>query len=237
MQITPHEIHIWTADLNLTQAEENKKFALLSADERERANRFRFPIHKQRFIAARSKLRELIHLYLNIAPEEIIFSYDEHEKPHLQHANSIPLRFNLSHSQHIAVFAFTLEHAIGVDIEKIQEDFNFAIAQRYFSASENAALMKLPPQEKIAAFYRIWARKEAIIKADGKGLTIPLSTFSVSLSDNINVITFDQQDWSLIPLAIHPEYESAVATNQNVKKICFWKLFGQSILPDKEFHF
>jgi 4'-phosphopantetheinyl transferase len=228
MQITPHEIHIWTADLTLTQTEESKKFELLSADERERANRFHFPIHKQRFIAARSQLREILHLYLAIPPQDIIFSYDEHHKPHLQHSDSIPLQFNLSHSEHIAVFAFTLHHAIGIDIEKIQDDFNFAVAQRYFSKEENTALMQLPSQEKNAAFYRIWARKEAIIKAVGKGLAIPLSTFSVSLSQHKEVITFDHQDWSLIPLSIHPEYESAVATNQTVKKICSWKFFGRS---------
>lgn len=237
MQIKPNEIHIWTADLTITQAQENEKLGLLNLEERERASRYHFPIHRTRFIAARSMLRVIISQYLNIIPEDIIFTYDENEKPSLNTPNPLQLQFNLSHSENFAVYAITSEHAIGVDIEKVQDHFNLAVAKRYFTQQENTNLLNLSSQEQITTFYRIWARKEALIKAIGKGLAIPLSSFSVSTNDAYEMITFDHnQNWSLIPLFIHADYQSAVATNQTIKKISYWKFFGHQPKLDKEYN-
>jgi len=234
--IEPQEIHIWSADLTALHAQENTNAAILSPDELERAHRFHFQIHRQRFIAARSTLRTLISLYIRIAPHEIIFSYGQHNKPFLQVPGNTQLQFNVSHSNDMAVFAFTAGYAIGVDIEKIQTEYNQHIAQRYFSQKENESLLQLPQQERIAGFYRIWARKEALIKATGKGLSNLLSAFSVSVNDDFEVIILDNKEsWSLLPISIHPAYQSAVATNQHVKKVSYWKLVGQSPELDKEF--
>jgi 4'-phosphopantetheinyl transferase len=234
MQIKPNEIHIWTADLAITQAQENENLRLLSLEERERADRYHFPIHRTRFIAARSMLRLIISRYLNITPDKIIFTYAEHEKPSLNSPNSLKLQFNLSHSENYAVYAITTEYAIGVDIEKIQDHFNLAVAKRFFTQQENADLLNFSSQEQTSAFYRIWARKEAVIKAIGKGLAIPLSSFSVSATDTHEIISFDHnQSWSLMPLFIHANYQSAVATNQVIKKISYWKFFDHQIKLDK----
>jgi 4'-phosphopantetheinyl transferase len=237
MQIKPNEIHIWASDLAITETEENKKFSLLSLDERKRANQFHFPIHRQRFIAARSMLRIILSHYLNVASHDIVFAYDEDEKPYLQYPNDTHLQFNLSHSDCMAVYAFTIDHSIGIDIEKIQDDYHSGVAQRFFSEQENQELLNLPSSERIAGFYRIWARKEAIVKAIGKGLSIPLTTFSVSAAYNSEIITLENQgSWSLIPLLIHPAYQAAVATNQTVTAISFWKYFDQSPKLDKVYN-
>lgn len=227
MRLEPNEIHVWSSDLTIPPKQAEKKLALLSSNECERAKRFRFPIHGRRFIAARSTLRHILSLYLNISPNEIEFGYAEHKKPYL-HIPNLPipnnprLQFNLAHSHDIAIYAFTLSYAVGIDIEKIKETYDPAVAERFFSPHEFKDLMKLPSKDRITTFYRIWSRKEAVIKAVGKGLSIPLSTFSVSSNDVSETITIEHEAWSLIPLSIHPDYQSALASNQIVKKISYW---------------
>lgn len=224
MHIEPNEIHVWSTDLTLTEEQEKNKFFLLSADERERAQRFHFPIHRQRFIAARSTLRELLSRYVNTAAKDLLFSYDEYKKPYLQNPHHAHLQFNLAHSANLAVYAFTLNHAVGIDTEKIEHDTKQEIAARFFSPQENAALMQLPQPEQIAGFYRIWSRKEALIKAVGKGLSIPLSSFSVSVRDEPESIHLENETWTLLSLPIHPDYQSALASNQTIKKLSYWNI-------------
>lgn len=226
MRIEPSEIHIWTVDLSITQSQENQNLMLLNKEEHDRAFRYQFPIHKTRFIAARSMLRIISSQYLNLNPEEIIFAYDENEKPSFQSPNPLNLQFNLSHSENIAIYAFTIEHAIGVDIEKVQDHFKLTLAKRFFSTQEYDDLLGFSATEQIPAFYRIWARKEAFLKAIGKGLTVPLSSFSVSANDVSEFISYEHdQNWLLMPLSIHADYQAAVATNQVIKKIGYWKFF------------
>lgn len=239
MQIHLNEIHVWTAKLTITREKESELFLLLNEDEKNRANRFQYAVHKKRFIATRSALRQLLGVYLGIAPDKIEFGYDEYEKPFLKTANSLALQFNLSHSEDIAVYAFTLEHPIGIDIEKIQPTFSQGVAERFFSPKENEALKHLSTREQVVGFYRLWSRKEALIKAIGKGLSLPLSTFSVSIVDTHEIIALENQQWSLIPIPAQEEYQSALATTQTIKKVLCgsWNFFDQDPLLDKEYHF
>jgi 4'-phosphopantetheinyl transferase len=222
MQINSNDIHIWSHHLTLTKEQENKKMFLLSDDEKERAKRFHFAIHRQRFIAARSRLREILSFYLAIAPEDIVFAYTENNKPFLHIPRHAELQFNLSHSEDMAVYAFTLQYAVGIDIEKNQNSYDEAVAKRFFSRAENDELMQLPIDTRAFGFYQIWSRKEAIIKATSKGLSLPLSSFSVTLQDGAQTVMLSPNErWSLFPLAIHPQYHAAVATNQTVKTILY----------------
>jgi 4'-phosphopantetheinyl transferase len=238
MQIKPCEIHIWSTELTLSNDQVNENFALLSPDEANRANRFRFPIHRQRFIAARSMLRKIISLYTAVNPHEIIFAYDVNNKPSLQYPELTRIQFNLSHSEDFAVYALTLDHAIGVDVEKITPDYKSDVAERFFTPQENAALLRLPPEIQATGFYKIWSRKEAIIKAVGKGLGIPLSSFSISVNDDFEVVMIDNNEtWSLLPVSVPATFQSAVATNQIVKKLSYWKLIDQLPKLDKVYDF
>lgn len=227
MQLEADEIHIWTAELSPGPGQESAQFAVLSQEERERAERFRFPIHKSRFIATRFMLRKILSEYLNIAPQAIVFAYTQHQKPYLKFPENSRVQFNVSNSDDLGLFAITLDNAIGVDIEKIQDDFKQPVAERFFSAREYAELMQLPPSEQIKGFYRIWSRKEALIKAVGKGLSIPLTSFSVAASDIIETVELEDVHWHLIPLKIHTGYESAVAINNAIHKISFCSYIDQ----------
>lgn len=229
MPITPleaHHVHIWSTDLAISPQQEKAYSTILSPDEIARADRLHFAEHRRRFIAARATLRELLGLYLRSSPETIAFDYGEHHKPCLKMPNTSTLQFNLAHSDEMAVFAFTLNHDIGVDIEKIKTDYNAGVASRYFSPQENVCLAALSEDEKRLAFYRLWSRKEALIKAVGAGLTLSLSSFSVSAQNIVETITVDQINWQLAPLALSPDYASAVASNQKITAIQYWTIFN-----------
>jgi 4'-phosphopantetheinyl transferase len=238
MQIEMNEIHVWPMQWAFPLTQEDALFALLNIDEQKRAQRFRFPIHKQRFIAARSTLRKLLSLYVEVPAQAIVFAYDAHKKPFLNGSSHADIQFNLSHSDDCAVFAFTRRHAIGVDVEKIKARDFAAIAKRFFSQKETDALLSLPVKGQLAGFHRIWARKEAVLKAIGKGLSLPLSSFSVSLNDDSEIVSVGSHgNWTVLPLSVLPGFQAAVATSRPVKKISYWKFFEQSVQLDKVTYF
>ena len=157
--------------------------AALSQDEAERAARFRFERDRSRYLVGRGILRVLLASLLDTTPESLRFDYSPHGKPRLiQPENQSRLDFNLAHSKDCAVFAFAWNRTLGVDIEAIKPDTPCdELAQNYFSESERAAYFALPEAERRAAFFRLWTRKEAYVKARGEGLTLSLRDFDVSL--------------------------------------------------------
>jgi 4'-phosphopantetheinyl transferase len=178
------EVQLWRADLDPIGADDSRWQTLLSADEQARASCFRFSRDRQRFVAARALLRIILAGYLATDPKKISFSYSKREKPALSPAHGdADIRFNLSHSGGNALFAFTRQREIGVDVEQVRRESDLeAIARRFFSVNEQMQLTALAPEERIEAFFRCWTRKEAYIKAIGDGLALPLSQFDVSLA-------------------------------------------------------
>ena len=196
---------------------------LLSPDEIARAERFHFEKDRIRFTRCRSALRILLARFLNIAPEKIRFSYTTKDKPEVSaDQNPRSLRFNLSHSDNMAVIAVGIGAAIGVDIERMRDSVNTAdLAERFFSAREREGIRSLPEHLRFQAFYACWARKEAFLKANGEGLSFPLSDFSVSVhpetTPRIQEIKGDSNaalKWSLIDLALADGFRSAVAVER-----------------------
>ena len=168
------------------------------------------------FVVARGVLRTLLGQYLECDPRGIQFLYTQHGKPYL--ANS-DLHFNVSHSDEMAVYAFTRQAQIGVDIEKVENIFKHDVAQRFFSNKEYELLTALDGFTQQRGFYRIWSRKEALIKAVGEGLHIPLASFSVSLED-IEELKFPAENsWHLQSFNVDPAYEAAFAVSPSPTKI------------------
>ena len=169
--------------------------------------------------------------YLQEAPQKINFVYNQYGKPSLaiKHSNRLtPLHFNLSHANEIALYAVGLESNIGIDIEYIRKDIDVvAIARRFFSDHENQAMDALTSEEKIKAFFNIWTRKEAFIKALGEGLSFSLKNFDVSYHDSdakLLSICGDEaaaKDWSLHSLKFENEYVGAVATKGIINELTF----------------
>jgi|SRR5271165_1103849 len=205
------EVHIWRIDLAKPGNSE-----LLSADEQDRANRFRFATHRNRYISGRATLRTILARFAERAPEQLIFEYTQFGKPFLPDSK---IRFNLSHSEDLAVLAITFEREIGVDVERIRQQKDILdVAERYFSGPEREALRSLPGSDRAAGFYRCWTRKEAYIKARGDGLSLDLNSFVVSLLPQEPAALLAANDgpeeisrWRMFTLDLHPQYAAALA--------------------------
>lgn len=177
---------ITTARLDIPPESCREAETILSPDERQRADRYTFPASRTRFIAARASLRRLIGMLLDAPPAEIEFAYSETGKPSLAgRFGKSNLRFNVTHCEDLAVYAFATGAEVGVDVEAIRwlpdaDD----VATRMFSPAESAAYAALDPIDRPAGFFNCWTRKEAFIKACGDGLRRPLDSFDVSLAPN-----------------------------------------------------
>ena len=213
------EVHVWRAHLEQPQEVQDELLRTLDLDERERAARFHFEKHRRRFILGRGFLRLLLGRYLKIAPEEVRFAYGPYGKPSLADEHEASgLRFNASNSHELAVYAFVQEREIGVDVEYIKDDFQSEeIAGHFFSAREVQTLLALPKDERTAAFFRCWTRKEAYIKAIGSGLSHPLDQFDVTLTAHEPAALLrDAQDadvatrWEMFNLEFADSYAGAL---------------------------
>jgi len=193
-----NEVHVWRVWLNLPEARVAVLRKTLDEDELQRANRFRFPQHRRHFTVARGVLRMLLGRYLHRSPAEIAFEYNRYGKPFLKGGKSVPcaeespdciktdrdngmMEFNLSHSGEMALYAFSPDRKVGIDVEwtgrRIAD--REGIVKRFFSPREAEVLSGLPVHREKEAFFGCWTRKEAYIKARGKGLSIPLDGFEI----------------------------------------------------------
>lgn len=224
--IKNHSVHLWQVLLPDFFEQAPALFDLLSDDEKVRALRFQQPLHQQRFTITRGLLRKTLSLYTGIPPEQIVFTYGPYGKPYLS-TNSLNIQFNVSHSADFAVYAVTINQEIGIDIEKVQNSFNEAIAKRFFSANEISELFALPKPSQVQAFYQIWAGKEALIKTLGQGLFVPLSDFSVSLQKPDEPITIshdkNQYTYHLQYFSVHDDYQAAFASEKTIDSIVRWQ--------------
>jgi 4'-phosphopantetheinyl transferase len=153
--------------------------ALLDDVERRRSSRFVRPRDRHRFVHAHAGMRLFLALSLGVEPAIVRYETGAHGKPRLL-PGLPPLEFNLSHSEELALLAVSRERPVGVDVEHVREIPDaMSIADAHFTADESEGLRSLPPPERRAAFFRYWARKEAVIKAGGEGLERDLDSFEV----------------------------------------------------------
>jgi 4'-phosphopantetheinyl transferase len=180
--LTENEVHVWS--INVDQLAKYRGWTdLLNEEETRRAACFRFQKDRQAFIVCRGALRILIASYLASVPKKLRFIFSERGKPELHESdNPGHVHFNVSHSDTRAVLAFVRNRKVGIDLERIRTDCEVEqIADRFFSAVEKKALLSLKSLQRHKAFFNLWTRKEAFLKARGGGLSIPLSDFDVSL--------------------------------------------------------
>lgn len=149
---------------------------LLSEEEGARAASIVRLAQRRRYTIARSVLRVLLGRTLGLGARDVPLASDEHGKPNLTGRASGQIGFNLSHSRDLALIAIGPQMAIGVDIEPIAPP-RPGVAEGFFSVGEIQALAALPGPAQAAGFTRLWTRKEALVKAIGLGLRVPLDTF------------------------------------------------------------
>jgi 4'-phosphopantetheinyl transferase len=240
------EVHVWHVDLIAWEKAAGSLFELLDSQERERAARFKFPGPRNQFVISRALLRRALGRYLGIEAREVRFRTTANGKPELaaesglrldDHRND-DLRFNLSHTEGVTVFAIARHRQVGVDVERIRMDTNaMELAERFFSHPEVQWLRSQPASEQIPAFFSCWTGKEAYIKAHGEGLSMPLSSFGVlpasaGASSKLQLEVYDHPEetrrWSIWQLELGSGLRAALAVEGESCRV----RLGQWPLPD-----
>jgi 4'-phosphopantetheinyl transferase len=177
------EVHIWLVLANDQSTSPEHFEELLSSVERDRSSRFKFETDRRRYVTAHLALRSILSTYLNSPAQELQFESGPYGKPKLTPIYAKKkFEFNLSHSHEVVLIALTQGREIGVDVERVREDFAFdEVAQRFFTAREVAALHALPIHLQREAFYKCWTSKEAFLKAKGTGLSGKLDEMEITL--------------------------------------------------------
>lgn len=205
------EVHLWRLWLD---APADGLRHLLSADERQRADRFAHLRDRERWTVARAGLRRILAAYLRVGPRLLRFEIGPYGKPHL--APDSGLCFNLSHSGAVALVAVARGRDLGVDVERIAPETDLEqIAPLVFSAGELAEWTGLPQEQRRQGFFDAWSRKEAFIKAVGQGVSFGLQRFDVTLAPGaparlLRVEGGTAADWSLHAVEVAPGYAATL---------------------------
>lgn len=204
-------VHLWRSPLSVSPEWLACHRFMLSEDEQNRADRLKFDRHRQRFIAARCRLRQLIGGYLAIAPEQIQFCYGSRGKPTLAPDLSSlqpSLAFNVTHTDDWALYAFMRGGAIGVDLERVRPiPDGLRIARRFFTPAEAEAIAQQSPDDHDSAFFTLWTLKEAYLKANGEGLVGLQSAPLLSNMTGANPLN----SWTLQSFMPISGYQGAIA--------------------------
>jgi 4'-phosphopantetheinyl transferase len=212
------EIQVWALMLQGSPESRRHCESLLSATEIERASRFHHEQHREAFIFAHGLMRFVLGAYCKEDPSALRFAAGEFGKPLLENC-SAGISFNLSHSHGRALLAVSAGREVGADIEQENpRTGSLAIASSYFCRSELDAIRYAPPEQQTATFFRYWAAKEAVLKAQGAGLHAPLDSFEVRFDRDLSVAQVDSLDearvargWVVRPLPCEPGWHAAVA--------------------------
>jgi 4'-phosphopantetheinyl transferase len=206
----PGEVHVWIAQLDQPASLIVRCERLLSADEWQRADRFRFPYLRDRFVLGRAALRILIARYIGLSAERVDFAYAEHGKPSLASGD---LEFNASHSDSLFACAIASGNEVGLDIEQIRQIADVdSLAKRVMSATEINQWTGLAEEERFTKFFACWTRKEACLKATGQGISRELRDLTVGFDDTAVIDVSLQDPVHISSFQPIPGYAGAVAT-------------------------
>lgn len=215
---------------------------MLDASELERGARLRFEGHRVRHAVSHGLLRTLVGHYLRRPPAALRFGEGEFGKPHLEDEDRGRLVFNLSHSGDVVLIALARDGNLGVDVEgwteRMDEQGVECVADSVFSATERAALRRLDPANRRVAFFEIWSRKEAYLKATGLGVSHGLDHFDVSAERGDARLLADRRgtsavgEWALYDLAPGPGYSGALAIDDRTRALVKLTAVSAALLHD-----
>jgi 4'-phosphopantetheinyl transferase len=246
-------IEVWKIPLEIADDLSSLLVAGLDEVEATRAEQFRYPLHRRRFVARRALTRLILGRYLGLGPNEIRYDLGEHGKPVLSRATldaactKTPdleldaLRFNLSHSHELALLAVTVGEDLGVDVEQhLGRRADRESAERFFAEKEVRDLVTLTGDRYVAGFFKCWTSKEAFVKALGCGLSVDLDRFAVCVSPETPAALVwadpdltDSDQWSLTRFAPAKGYSAALATRARGYRV-LERSFDASSITDAE---
>lgn len=199
-QVKCGRVHLWMRAIGASGRDVEECVSVLVSDEMERAERFRFEKHRNRFVRGRAFLRETVAAFCDCEPSALVVSIGEDGKPVVRDS---PVAFNLSHSGDVAVLGVASMSEIGVDVERFDRSVEYiALARRYFAPSEVSAMEALDKEDvaQRELFFRLWTSKEAAMKATGEGLRIDPRLIEVRLNAERRPASYDGRysSWHLV---------------------------------------
>ena len=177
------QVDVWMFHMNTTPPGIKRFYPILSAQEKERSERFVHFMDRKRFIASHGFMRSVLARYLDIAPETICYDRKANDKPILKpDVHDSNLQFNLTHSGHFAMLAVSPKLELGMDVEYMDRKNRWQdLIRRFFTPPEQQAIFALPEDQQQRAFFQVWTRKEAQMKVTGKGLSLAPTQFTVTV--------------------------------------------------------
>jgi 4'-phosphopantetheinyl transferase len=223
--LDPGEVHVCAARIE-DRVPSKHAVGLLSPEELERSRSFVRHSDQRRFIASHAFLRRVLACYMTVDAAEIQFENGPWGKPRISGLHgSPPIEFSLSHSRGVALVGLAAGRAIGIDVELVRPFAEYdLLARRFFAPDEYRAFCSLPEPARLSGFFRYWTRKEAVLKALGTGMLIPLDSFAVTLTKttqpiDVGVHATRAPEWSLIELEPCAGAVGAVATPFRVRRM------------------
>ena len=232
-RLPEREVHLWRVCLRVSDLALGRFREMLCEEELVRAERFRFPFLRRRFVAGRGALRAILAEYLSVEPQKLTFSYSAYGKPSLLNTSG-NIQFNVSHSNDLMVAAICREWPIGVDIEKEEPRFHaMDIAAKYFCRRERDEIARRCGQASLRAFFQFWTAKEAVLKATSLGLSLELSSLEIGLTP-LRILAMEDAgkihpaNWHLTAFSPAAGYSGALAVAAEPARLEYWDL----LLPD-----
>jgi len=223
-------VHVWLASIDYFITEIDQLWSLLSSAEIQRAKKYRFAADRNRYVIAHALLRLISSNYVQIAPDRLQFDNTVDKKPFLAEAHGSGIQFNLSHSGTFVLVAVAQDRQVGIDIEQIKPIQEMDLmSEQYFSAAEKACLHAAGPEDKLNQFFAYWTKKEAFIKAIGRGLSFPLSNLDISaVSDgsgfNYSDTSGDTSSWTFKDLPHVAGFKTSCVVEGNNPQVSCWQL-------------
>jgi 4'-phosphopantetheinyl transferase len=224
--LAPGSVHVWTIRVGDGSEPCEWDLAVLDRIERDRALTFWPGPLRNKYVAVHAAVRRILAQYLNLSPDAVRISRSTLGKPFVEGSG---LAFNIAHSGSFALCAVAPGGAVGVDIERRRrvEDID-RIVQKFFSPAETAEFLRTDPSSRLDVFFRIWTRKEALLKATGQGLRPSVDSLDVSAAICAgNAVELTGQPalpgtWSLRSFTPSPGYVGALAANGKLASLDFF---------------
>ncbi|MDO9271139.1 MAG: 4'-phosphopantetheinyl transferase superfamily protein [Methylobacter sp.] len=216
-------IQIWHGNIAADNAHYQNYWRVLDAAEQAHAEKIKNDLLHRRYVEVHGRLRNILAQTLNQPPEQINIKKTEHGKPYL--ADMPELVFNLSHSASVMVIALGWNCQLGVDIECCKPRTSLAgLVDKCFAEEEIAYWHKLPEAQKTPEFYRFWTRKEAFVKATGRGIGLGLNRCVINPQNQSEFLRVpadygQASTWHVQDITLAQDICSALVTDKGIVEV------------------
>jgi len=236
LNTSSNRVFIYTVDLTSDINNISKCWECLSAKEKIQANKYHTKSLSDKYIMSHGILRRILSYYTKQYPQEIEFTHNEYGKPFLENSN---IHFNMSHSHNMVSYIIALNYKVGIDIERHDENLNVQeLASLVLTSAESKYFSSINSKDRVALFYHLWTKKEALIKANGQGLSYPINTIeAITLSSGSNILLTNEksalrQEYYYYELETPENYSGAVAIEKKIDEIVYLEMNNQQNIFD-----